>query len=60
MHFTSSITRREFQNVEEKMNFLGIYIERTQNNLKHIILTMVFGFTGISLYLGIVQIRIER
>ena len=45
---------------EEKMNFLGIYIERTQNNLKHIILTMVFGFTGISLYLGIVQIRIER
>ena len=45
--------------MSEEKSFLGIYLERTQNNLKNIIITMVFGFTGLSLYLGIVQIRNE-
>ena len=30
-------------------------LEKTQHNFKSIILTMVFGFTGLSLYLGLVH-----
>ena len=41
--------------MSEERSFIRIYFETMQNNLKNLIIILVFGFTAISLYLGLVR-----